>query len=180
MCLLTYFIEENYRKVANTNPTTMVIREHLTPRLVAPESSVVVPSSAVVVPEPASVVVSVPASVVDPEPASVVVSALVALIVGSAVVGSAVVVGIIFVQLIKRFKIKSFYGEAIEFQDKDKSIARYLIGGLIFGLGWALAGACPGPMFTLLGAGYLPILVVIVSAVLGTYLYGLLKDKLPH
>ena len=96
------------------------------------------------------------------------------------IIGSAVVVGIIFVQLIKRFKIKSFYGEAIEFQDKDKSIARYLIGGLIFGLGWALAGACPGPMFTLLGAGYLPILVVIVSAVLGTYLYGLLKDKLPH
>ena len=96
------------------------------------------------------------------------------------IIGSAVVVGIIFVQLIKRFKIKSFYGEAIEFQDKDKSIARYLIGGLIFGLGWALAGACPGPMFTLLGAGYLPILVVIVSAVLGTYLYGLLRDKLPH
>lgn len=96
------------------------------------------------------------------------------------IIGSAVVMGIIIVQLIKRFKVKSFYGETIEFQDKDKSIARYLFGGLIFGLGWALAGACPGPMFTLLGAGYLPILVVIVSAILGTYLYGLLKDKLPH
>ena len=70
--------------------------------------------------------------------------------------------------------------EPIVIEDKDKSIKRYLYGGIIFGLGWALAGACPGPMFVLTGAGYFPILVVIFGAVLGTWLYGLLKKKLPH
>lgn len=55
-----------------------------------------------------------------------------------------------------------------------------MIGGIIFGLGWALAGACPGPMFKLVGAGYAPILIVIVASILGPFLYGLLKDKLPH
>lgn len=96
------------------------------------------------------------------------------------IIGSAVVLGILVVQLIKRFKIKSFFGEQIVFTPKDMSIPRYLIGGIIFGLGWALAGACPGPMFTLLGAGFFPILIVIISAILGTYLYGVLRDKLPH
>ncbi|RLD29591.1 MAG: YeeE/YedE family protein [Bacteroidetes bacterium] len=96
------------------------------------------------------------------------------------IIGSAVGLGIIIVQSIKRFKIKSFYGEQIIINPKDKSISRYLIGGIIFGLGWALAGACPGPMFTLVGAGYIPILVVIVSALLGTFVYGLLQNKLPH
>jgi uncharacterized membrane protein YedE/YeeE len=55
-----------------------------------------------------------------------------------------------------------------------------MFGGIIFGLGWALAGACPGPMFTLVGVGYVPILIVIVASIVGTFLYGLLKDKLPH
>ena len=96
------------------------------------------------------------------------------------IIGTAVVLGVIMVWFIKRFKIKSFYGEIIEFSPKDPSISRYLFGGLIFGLGWALAGACPGPMFTLVGAGYLPILVVVVAAVLGTFVYGLIRDKLPH
>ena len=96
------------------------------------------------------------------------------------IIGSAVVLGMLVVQLIKRFKIKSFFGEKIIFSPKDMSIPRYLIGGVIFGLGWALAGACPGPMFTLLGAGFFPILIVIISATFGTYLYGVLKDKLPH
>tara|TARA_R110002049_G_scaffold238784_2_gene411860 strand:+ start:57 stop:470 length:414 start_codon:yes stop_codon:yes gene_type:complete len=96
------------------------------------------------------------------------------------IIGSALVLGIIMIQLIKRFKIKSFYGEEIDIQPKDRGISRYLIGGSIFGLGWALSGACPGPMFTLIGAGYLPILIVIVFAVLGTFLYGILKNKLPH
>lgn len=94
--------------------------------------------------------------------------------------GSALVVGIALVQLIKRRKMKSIDGEPIVIEDKDKSIKRYLYGGVIFGLGWALAGACPGPMFVLTGAGYFPILVVIFGAVLGTWLYGLLKKKLPH
>lgn len=96
------------------------------------------------------------------------------------IIGSALVLGVIIVQSIKKFKIKSFYGETIKFTPKNKSVARYLIGGIIFGLGWALAGACPGPMFTLVGAGYLPILIVIAFSILGTFLYGLLRDKLPH
>lgn len=96
------------------------------------------------------------------------------------IIGSALVIGIVMIQLIKRFDIKSFYGEKIQILPKDKGIRNYLIGGIIFGLGWALSGACPGPMFTLIGAGYLPILIVIVFAVLGTFLYGILKDKLPH
>ncbi|WP_405222735.1 YeeE/YedE family protein [Dokdonia sp. Asnod1-B02] len=96
------------------------------------------------------------------------------------IIGSALVIGIIVVQLIKRLNIKSFYGETIHFHPKAKSFSRYMIGGVLFGLGWALAGACPGPMFTLIGAGYIPILVVIAASLLGTFVYGLLKDKLPH
>lgn len=96
------------------------------------------------------------------------------------IIGSALFLGIIMVQIIKRRKMSSFYGEAIHIPPKNRSIARYLIGGIIFGLGWALAGACPGPMFALLGAGFIPIMVVIVFALLGTFLYGLLRDRLPH
>lgn len=94
--------------------------------------------------------------------------------------GTALAVGIIVIQYIKRNKVKDITGNPIVIADKDKSIPRYLIGGILFGLGWALAGACPGPMFVMTGAGYFPILVVILGAVLGTWLYGLIKDKLPH
>lgn len=94
--------------------------------------------------------------------------------------GTALAVGIIIVQYIKRNKVKDITGNPIVIADKDKSIPRYLIGGILFGLGWALAGACPGPMFVMTGAGYFPILVVILGAVLGTWLYGLIKDKLTH
>ncbi|WP_066217539.1 YeeE/YedE family protein [Formosa haliotis] len=96
------------------------------------------------------------------------------------IIGTALVFGIIFIQLIKRFHIKTFDGQAITIEDKDKSVYRYLFGGIIFGLGWALAGACPGPIFVLIGAGFLPVLIVLISAVLGTFVYGLLRDKLPH
>ncbi|SFS45680.1 YeeE/YedE family protein [Sphingobacterium wenxiniae] len=96
------------------------------------------------------------------------------------VIGSALILGILGTQYIKRKQMKDVAGNTIKIADKEKSISRYLFGGIIFGLGWALAGACPGPMFVLLGAGYLPILVVILGALLGTWLYGLLKDKLPH
>jgi uncharacterized membrane protein YedE/YeeE len=96
------------------------------------------------------------------------------------IIGSALAIGIIGVQLIKRKKIKPFDGSEMSLKPKDKSIARYLIGGIIFGLGWALAGACPGPMYVLAGAGYLSILVVIGGALLGTFAYGLLRKYLPH
>jgi uncharacterized membrane protein YedE/YeeE len=96
------------------------------------------------------------------------------------IIGSALIIGIIVVQAIKRFEIKSIYGETIHFQPKEKSVARYLLGGIIFGLGWALAGACPGPMFTLVGVGYIPILLVILFSILGTFLYGIFRDRLPH
>lgn len=94
--------------------------------------------------------------------------------------GSALVVGIVIVQFIKRKNIKTINGEQITIKDKEKSFSRYIIGGILFGLGWALAGACPGPMFVLAGAGYFPILIVILGAILGTWFYGLLKNKLPH
>ena len=96
------------------------------------------------------------------------------------IIGSAVAVGVIGVALIKKYKLKDLSGKPIEFHDKEKSIARYLIGGTIFGLGWAMTGACPGPMFVLLGYGVYAIAIVIASAILGTFLYGLLRSKLPH
>ena len=96
------------------------------------------------------------------------------------VIGSALVLGIIGVQIIKRKNIKPLDGSEMSLKPKNKSIARYLIGGIIFGLGWALAGACPGPMYVLVGSGYVSILVVIFGAVVGTFLYGLVKDRLPH
>src|SRR5690554_5555696 len=94
--------------------------------------------------------------------------------------GTALATGVILVQIIKRKKVKDIDNNVIVIPDKDKSITRYLVGGTIFGLGWALAGACPGPIFVLTGAGYLPMLVVLASALVGTWIYGLLKDKLPH
>jgi hypothetical protein len=96
------------------------------------------------------------------------------------IIGSALVVGIILVQVIKRSKVKSFFGEPIKIEDKEKSFTRYIAGGTLFGLGWALAGACPGPMYILAGAGYWPIFVVIFGALLGAFLYGVLSPKLPH
>ena len=96
------------------------------------------------------------------------------------VIGSAVVIGIIGVQLIKRYDTKSIEGQVIEILPKKKSIYRYLIGGTIFGLGWAMTGACPGPMFILLGKGIYPIFIVIIGAVFGTFMYGILSKYLPH
>jgi hypothetical protein len=96
------------------------------------------------------------------------------------IIGSALVLGIIGVQIIKRKNIKTLDGSEMSLEPKNKGIARYLLGGIIFGLGWALAGACPGPMYVLLGAGYISILVVIFGALLGTFIYGILKNHLPH
>lgn len=96
------------------------------------------------------------------------------------VIGSAVVLGIVFTQIIKRSKVKDFSGEDIHINPKQFSIPRYLIGGTIFGMGWALTGACPGPLFILLGNGIMAAAFVILAAMAGTYVYGLLRSKLPH
>ncbi len=97
------------------------------------------------------------------------------------IIGSAIVVGMISIQLIKRLGIKDMDGNPIRIAPKDASqVKRYLIGGATFGLGWGLIGACPGPLFALLGSGLTVMLIPIVAAILGTYTYGVLRDKLPH
>ncbi|MBS1919677.1 MAG: YeeE/YedE family protein [Bacteroidetes bacterium] len=95
------------------------------------------------------------------------------------VIGSAIVTGIISIQLIKKFKVKSIHGEAIDLHPKPFTKGQ-IFGGLIFGFGWALTGACPGPLFALVGSGALVIVVALSSAVAGTWVYGLLRDRLPH
>lgn len=96
------------------------------------------------------------------------------------IIGVAVVLGAIGVFIIKKYKIKDFSGNPITFYPKDKSIPRYLIGGSIFGMGWALSGACPGPMVVNIGYGILSMSLVFLFALVGTYLYGVLRAKLPH
>lgn len=96
------------------------------------------------------------------------------------IIGTAVTLGIIGVALIKKFNLRDIKGNPITFFPKEKSIVRYLIGGTIFGLGWALSGACPGPMVVNIGYGYLSMIVVFLFAIIGTYLYGAIKNKLPH
>tara|TARA_B100000579_G_scaffold342976_1_gene295163 strand:- start:496 stop:909 length:414 start_codon:yes stop_codon:yes gene_type:complete len=96
------------------------------------------------------------------------------------VIGSAVIIGAIAVASIKQLNIRTIKGDQVLFHVKEQSILRYLLGGSIFGLGWAMTGACPGPLFVLLGFGVWPIIIVIIGALLGTLLYGLIKHKLPH
>lgn len=96
------------------------------------------------------------------------------------IIFSAVILGAIAVALIKKYKMRSIEGKDIQLSPKDRSVSRYLIGGSIFGLGWALAGACPGPMYILLGTGVTTMLIVIAGAVLGTFAYGILRSRLPH
>jgi uncharacterized membrane protein YedE/YeeE len=96
------------------------------------------------------------------------------------IIGSAIISGIIIVQIIKRRKIKNQEGQEIVIKDKAKTFARYIIGGFIFGCGWAIAGACPAPMFILLGAGNTVFIVYLIAAMTGTYVYGLLRSRIPH
>ncbi len=96
------------------------------------------------------------------------------------IIGSALALGIIGIRVIKYKNLKPIDGSDMSLDPKNKGIARYLIGGILFGLGWALAGACPGPMYVLAGAGYTSILIVIFGALVGTFLYGLIKKHLPH
>jgi uncharacterized membrane protein YedE/YeeE len=95
------------------------------------------------------------------------------------VIGTAVVTGIISVWLIKKFKVKTIYGEPIELHPKQFNKGQ-IYGGLLFGAGWALTGACPGPLYALIGAGATVVIVVLLSAIAGTWAYGRLREKLPH
>lgn len=95
------------------------------------------------------------------------------------VIGSAVAVGLVSVQIIKKFNIKTLQGEKIEIQPKVFSKGQ-IYGGLLFGFGWAITGACPGPLYAQIGTGVTVIVVTLISAILGTWFYGLIKDKLPH
>jgi uncharacterized membrane protein YedE/YeeE len=96
------------------------------------------------------------------------------------IIGSAVVISMVFMQLFKNGRIKNFKGENIITKEKKKGLIRTVVGGTIFGLGWALAGACPGPMFVLVGHGITAILIVILGATIGAFVYGLLSNKLPN
>ncbi|TWV99928.1 transporter [Chitinophaga pinensis] len=95
------------------------------------------------------------------------------------VIGSAVVTGIISVLIIKKTGAKTLYGEPITFQPKSFNKGQ-IFGGLLFGFGWALTGACPGPLFAQIGAGFSVVIVTLFSAILGTWVYGKLRDRLPH
>ena len=96
------------------------------------------------------------------------------------IIMTAIATGLIGIQIIKKKKIKDIKGKPIVIEDKEKGTFRYWIGGLLFGLGWALVGACPGPIFILIGAGFWSVILVFVGAMLGTLIYGLVKDYLPH
>lgn len=95
------------------------------------------------------------------------------------VIGSAVITGLISVQLIKRLNLKTFNGEQIVFLDRKFQWGN-LIGGLMFGLGWAITGACPGPLYAQIGSGNLTIIITLLSAIAGTWVYGVLQPRLPH
>jgi len=96
------------------------------------------------------------------------------------IIGSAVIIGAIGIIFLKKLNIKSMYKTELNLKDKTFSVPRYLIGGILFGLGWALVGACPGPIFILIGHGYWSMVIVLVGAVIGTYMYGVLRSRLPH
>jgi len=96
------------------------------------------------------------------------------------IIGSAVILGVIIVQFIKRNKLKSIDGNSIKIEPKPTTYKASILGGILFGLGWALVGACPGPIYILIGGGFVAFIIVIISALLGTFLYGILKEKLPH
>lgn len=95
------------------------------------------------------------------------------------VIGSAVAVGAVSVFIIKKRKVKTIYGEEIQLEDKPVNKGQ-VIGGLLFGFGWAMTGACPGPLFAIIGTGATVIIATMLSAIAGTWVYGLVREKLPH
>ena len=95
------------------------------------------------------------------------------------VIGSAVVVGAVSVFIIKKMKVQTIYGEDIQLEDKPVNKGQ-VIGGLLFGFGWAMTGACPGPLFAIIGTGATVVIATMLSAIAGTWVYGLVREKLPH
>lgn len=96
------------------------------------------------------------------------------------IIGTAIITGILFLQISKKGYVKSIIGREIIVPLKENGFVRYIIGGTIFGLGWALIGACPGPLYILFGTGVFSMIIVIAAAMIGTFIYGLIKHKLPH
>lgn len=96
------------------------------------------------------------------------------------VIGTAVFLGAVMMALMKRLDFKTISGNSVKEKISEPGVKRYLFGGIVFGLGWALSGACPGPLYVLVGAKVSVFIVVILSAVFGTYIYGVVKDKIPH
>lgn len=96
------------------------------------------------------------------------------------IIGSAVVLGVLIVQLIKRTNLKAIDGTPIVIEPKANTYKASIFGGILFGLGWALVGACPGPIYILIGAGFWSFIIVLAAALLGTFVYGILSKKLPH
>ncbi len=96
------------------------------------------------------------------------------------IIGTAVVLGALGIWAMKRFRMKTLRDTVVTYSPMKLSISRHIMAGTIFGLGWALVGCCPGPMYVLLGQGYWILAVIILSAIAGTYTYGLVRDRLPH
>ena len=96
------------------------------------------------------------------------------------IMGTAVVLGAIFMWIMKRGGIRTLRGNTVSYNPMKFSLKRHLLAGSIFGLGWALIGACPGPLYVLIGNGYLFVFIMLLSAILGTFVYGLVRSKLPH
>jgi uncharacterized protein len=96
------------------------------------------------------------------------------------IIGTAVITGITLIAVIKKFQMNDIYGRPVHFASKDRRWKKYILGGTIFGMGWALTGACPGPIFVLLGQGYAVMLVVVAGALAGTFVYGMIRNRLPQ
>ncbi|MCB0689674.1 MAG: YeeE/YedE family protein [Saprospiraceae bacterium] len=96
------------------------------------------------------------------------------------IIGVAVVLGIGIHLMIRKGTVKDFYGQVISVADKPNTLIASILGGTLFGLGWAMTGACPGPLYILFGAGYGIVIISIISGIIGALLYGILRSKLPH
>lgn len=96
------------------------------------------------------------------------------------VIFTAIVTGVVGIRFIKKRDLKDYKGLPIEILDKEKAKFRYITGGIMFGLGWGIVGACPGPIFILLGSGIATVGIVLIGALVGNFIYGILRNKLPH